>query len=95
MGTGFGRRNPQEDNWDGNRGNDGQESHNGEQEVSQRGDQERGFDRWHNGSERGLVRGLERGLERGLRPLTSTARGEDFNRYATVRDKEEETKTGF
>ena len=53
MGTGFGRRNPQEDNWDGNRGNDGQESHNGEQEVSQRGDLEQGFDRWSNSSERG------------------------------------------
>ena len=33
-----------------NRGNDGQESHDGEQAVLQRGDQEQGFDRWHNGS---------------------------------------------
>ena len=41
------------------------------------------FDRWHNG------------LERGIRPLTATVRNVDFDRYATVQNKEEEQKTEF
>ena len=59
---------------------------NGEQEDSQRGDPERGFGRWHRGSARGLSVDLE------LRSLRSRGAGDleqDFDRYATVREEEE------